>query len=87
MGFWLSRAGLTIALVAGVVRRCAQVFEVLDHFPQVAVFLPTIEHGSSDAPPACQAMFGDVARPSQFADWIEQLYAEEITAGCSGGTR
>jgi predicted Zn-dependent protease len=50
MGFWLSRARLTIALVAGVVRPVrAQVFEVRHHFLQTAVFLPNIEHGSSSA--------------------------------------
>jgi hypothetical protein len=85
MGFWLSRAGLTIALVAGVVRPVrAPVFEELDLFAQVAVFLPKIEYGSRYAPPACPAIFSDVARPSQFACWIEQLYEEHITAGCAG---
>jgi hypothetical protein len=30
-------------------------------------------------------MFPDVACPSFFADWIEQLAAEQITGGCGGG--
>jgi len=50
---------------------------------QMAVFLLKIEHGSAYVPPACAGMFGDVACPSLFADWIEQLFAEGITAGCS----
>ena len=33
-------------------------------------------------PPACAGIFGDVACPSQFADWIEQLAAEGIAEGC-----
>jgi hypothetical protein len=49
---------------------------------QMAVFLLKAEHGSGYAPPACGGVFGDVACPSQFADWIEQLYAEQVTGGC-----
>ena len=52
----------------------------------MAVFLLKIEHGPAYVPPACQALFGDVFCPSFFADWIEQLYNEGITAGCSAGT-
>ncbi|MCP6768680.1 S-layer homology domain-containing protein, partial [Klebsiella pneumoniae] len=50
---------------------------------QMAVFLLKIEHGSNYAPPACTPTFADVACPSLFADWIQQLFAEGITAGCS----
>jgi Immunoglobulin I-set domain/S-layer homology domain len=49
---------------------------------QMAVFLLKTEHGSAYTPPVCQSVFGDVACPSQFADWIEQLYAEQVTTGC-----
>ena len=49
---------------------------------QMAVFLLKAEHGSVYAPPACAGIFGDVACPSPFADWIEQLYAEQVTGGC-----
>jgi hypothetical protein len=49
---------------------------------QMAVFLLKGEHGSTYAPPQCQGIFGDVPCPSQFADWIEQLSAEQITGGC-----
>ena len=52
---------------------------------QMAVFLLKAEHGSSYTPPACTGEFGDVACPSLFADWIEQLAAEGVTAGCGGG--
>src|SRR5689334_7228735 len=52
---------------------------------QMAVFLLKAEHGSSYAPPTCMGVFGDVPCPSQFADWIEQLAAEQITGGCGGG--
>ena len=49
---------------------------------QMAVFLLKIEHGSAHVPPACAGIFGDVACPSLFAGWIEELFAEGITAGC-----
>jgi len=52
---------------------------------QMAVFLLKAEHGSSYVPPACAGVFGDVTCPSQFADWIEQLFHEGVTGGCGGG--
>ncbi len=52
---------------------------------QMAVFLLKAEHGAAYVPPACQSAFPDVACPGQFADWIEQLATEGITAGCGGG--
>jgi hypothetical protein len=52
----------------------------------MAVFLLKAEHGSSYLPPACQALFDDVPCPSAFANWIEQLSAEGITAGCGGAS-
>jgi uncharacterized repeat protein (TIGR03803 family) len=52
---------------------------------QMAVFLLKSKHGSSFVPPACTGVFGDVPCPSLFADWIEQLAAEGVTAGCGGG--
>ena len=51
---------------------------------QMAVFLLKAKHGSTYVPPACSGDFTDVACPSQFADWIEQLAEEEITGGCGG---
>jgi hypothetical protein len=52
---------------------------------QMAVFLLKASQGSSYAPPACTGVFGDVPCPSQFADWIEDLFNRGITAGCGGG--
>jgi hypothetical protein len=52
---------------------------------QMAVFLLKAKHGSGFVPPACTGVFSDVACPSQFADWIEELAAEGITGGCGGG--
>jgi glucose/arabinose dehydrogenase len=52
---------------------------------QMAVFLLKTQHGSSYAPPACTGVFGDVPCPSQYANWIEQLAHEGVTAGCGGG--
>jgi hypothetical protein len=53
---------------------------------QMAVFLLKTKHGSSYVPPACDGDFADVACPGNpFADWIEQLAAENITGGCGGG--
>jgi hypothetical protein len=52
---------------------------------QMAVFLLKSEHGSAYTPPACAGIFADVACPSAYADWIERLAAEGVTAGCGGG--
>ncbi|MFY9552537.1 MAG: S-layer homology domain-containing protein [Thermoanaerobaculia bacterium] len=49
---------------------------------QMAALLLKAEHGSGYTPPGCAGTFGDVACPSQFADWIEQLYVENVTGGC-----
>jgi hypothetical protein len=51
----------------------------------MAVFLLKAEHGSAYVPPPCAGVFADVSCPSTFADWIEQLAAEQITGGCGGG--
>ena len=52
---------------------------------QMAAFLLKAEHGSAYVPPPCAGAFADVACPSLFADWIEQLAAEGVTGGCGGG--
>ncbi len=52
---------------------------------QMAVFLLKAEHDASYVPPACDGGFADVSCPSNFADWIEQLAVEGVTAGCGGG--
>jgi hypothetical protein len=51
---------------------------------QMAVFLLKGEHGSGYLPPDCVGIFTDVACPSTFANWIEQLSTEQITGGCGG---
>jgi CSLREA domain-containing protein len=51
---------------------------------QMAVFLLKAEHGASYVPPSCTGLFDDVTCPGTFADWIEQLAAEGVTAGCGG---
>jgi hypothetical protein len=49
---------------------------------QMAVFLLRTEHGEDYAPPACEHVFDDVGCPGPWANWIEQLAAEDISAGC-----
>ena len=52
---------------------------------QMAVLLLKTEHGAAYTPPGCAGAFSDVPCPSTFADWVEQLAAEGVTAGCGGG--
>ena len=53
---------------------------------QMAVFLLKTEHGSAYAPPACTTpVFPDVPCSSNFAPWIDELVAENITGGCGSG--
>jgi hypothetical protein len=53
---------------------------------QMAPFLLKAVHGPTYVPPRCPGQFTDVACPSLFADWIEQLYIEQVTFGCGAGT-
>jgi len=52
---------------------------------QMAVMILRAEHGPNYTPPACTGVFGDVPCPSRYANWIERLAAEGITAGCGNG--
>ena len=52
---------------------------------QMAVLLLKAVEGPLYVPPPCTGMFPDVPCSSLFADWIEQLAVEGITAGCGGG--
>ena len=53
---------------------------------QMAVFLLKAFEGSGYIPPACTvATFADVPCSHQFAPWIYELVARNITAGCGGG--
>jgi Immunoglobulin I-set domain/S-layer homology domain len=74
----VARAGITAGCGGGNYCRNSPVTRA-----QMAVFLLKAEHGSSYSPPACDNVFNDVPCPSTFANWIERLYAEGITTGCS----
>ena len=74
------RLGITAGCGSGLFCRNAPVTRA-----QMAVFLLKAEYGPGYTPPACSAVFADVACPSPFADWIGQLAAEGITGGCGGG--
>ncbi len=74
------RAGITAGCGAGNYCRNAPVTRA-----QMAVFLLKAKHGQFYLPPDCTQVFPDVPCPSTFADWIEQLVAENITVGCGGG--
>jgi len=50
---------------------------------QMAVFLLRSMYGSSYKPPSATGIFDDVPVTYWAAPWIEQLYAEGITGGCS----
>jgi hypothetical protein len=49
---------------------------------QMAVFLLKAENGPTYTPPTCRGMFTDTLCPGPFTDWVEELAAEGITAGC-----
>jgi hypothetical protein len=50
---------------------------------QMAAFLLKTRNGSSYAPPPAVGIFDDVPASDPFAPWIEQIYSEAITGGCS----
>ena len=52
---------------------------------QMAVFVLKAKFGRSYEPPACTGVFADVACPGPFTNWIEDLYARGIAAGCGAG--
>ena len=53
---------------------------------QMAVLLLRTFEGASYTPPACVTpTFSDVPCSSNFAPWIYELVARNITAGCGGG--
>ncbi len=74
------RAAITAGCGAGRYCRDADVRR-----EQMAVLLLKAEHGASYVPPSCTGLFADVACPGAYANWIERLAAEGITAGCGGG--
>ncbi len=52
---------------------------------QMAPFLMKAKYGASHVPAPCTGVFNDVACPGLFTDWIEELSALGITAGCGNG--
>ena len=53
---------------------------------QMAVFLMKAKHGLCYVPPPCSvAVFTDVPCSSNFAPWINELVAENVTGGCGSG--
>ncbi len=53
---------------------------------EMAIFLVRLQHGTGYTPPPCTGgVFNDVPCPSKWppADYIEQLAADGVTAGCS----
>ena len=56
---------------------------------QMAVFLVKTKYVPGYTPPPCAGLFADVLCPATpefpFSDWIEQLYAEQVTGGCATG--
>ncbi len=50
---------------------------------QMAVFLLRAKYGNTYSPPAASGIFEDVPAGHWAAAWIEQLYTEGVTSGCS----
>jgi hypothetical protein len=50
---------------------------------QMAIFLLRAKHGENYTPPPAEGIFNDVPVTYWAADWIEQLFKEGITKGCS----
>jgi hypothetical protein len=71
------RNGITAGCTGGNYCRDASVTRA-----QMAVFLLKSKYGAAHVPPPCANTFGDVACPSLFADWIEELYTLGVTGGC-----
>ncbi|RPJ61448.1 MAG: hypothetical protein EHM23_06870 [Acidobacteria bacterium] len=53
---------------------------------QMAVFLEKAMKGSGFVPPAATGIFVDVGTTHWAAAWIEQLFTDQITAGCGADT-
>ena len=49
---------------------------------EMAIFLLRAKYGRSYSPPAATGIFTDVSTGYWAADWVEQLYSENITTGC-----
>jgi RHS repeat-associated protein len=87
VGYWaqleieaIRKAAITEGCLTNPLRYCPEA-QLLRS--QMAVFLVKAAAGPGYVPPACTGIFADVPCPSQFADWIEELYHRGITAGCA----
>ena len=84
-GFWGASFIATVTN-AGVMDGCGGEF-FCPHDPvtreDMAIWLERGIHGAGYTPPAASGIFSDVPTSYCLAPWIEQLYADHITAGCS----
>ena len=86
-GYWAEDFIYTL-FDAGITVGCSQV--PLMYCPEnsvtrveMAVFLLRTKYGSDYQPPTAVGIFDDLPTSHWAADWIEQLYSEGITGGCS----
>ena len=77
---WIVRNGITAGCGSGLYCRNNPVTR-----GQMAVFLEKAMRGPTFVPPFCTHVFPDVPCSHPFAQWIEQLAADQITTGCGGG--
>lgn len=80
---WISRLydeGVTTGCAQGPLRYCPD--QPVSR-AEMAVFLLRARHGAAYVPPVAANAFADVADTSWSKDWINQLSAEGITAGCA----
>jgi hypothetical protein len=76
----LVRAGITAGCATGPPRYCPD--QTVTR-AQMAVFLLRGVHGAGYTPPPASGIFADVPMSDPFAPWVEQLFNEGITGGCS----
>ena len=77
----LVRNGITVGIGGGLYGVDASTLR-----QQMAVFLLKAKYGVCYVPPPCTpGYFADVACPSTFANWIQDLATQGITGGCGGG--
>jgi hypothetical protein len=74
--------------VDGITQGCCQTPlkfcpDVVTNREQMAVFLGRGIHGSDFIPPEATGIFDDVPLDHWAVDWIEQVYTDGITQGCS----
>ena len=72
--------GITSGCSTGPLRYCPNNYITRT---QMAVFLERVLHGSGYVPPPATGIFGDVDPGHWTAPWIEGLYADGVTLGCS----